>query len=138
VDDRIGSCYMAGTLTSAMRLLVLSFVLMVAACASEVQRTSASLSTPPATAPARIEIVQDTQLQLSAGYARTLPRGSVWELRGGLPEGAVYRRADGVFTVEGAHVHEAYLVIAGNRLVGFYLPVERAYSAYPPLTLSIK
>jgi hypothetical protein len=43
-------------------------------------------------------------------------------------EGEIFRPADGVFTVEGTQVHEAYLVLDGNRLVGFYLPVERAFS----------
>jgi hypothetical protein len=113
-------------------------LLIMAACASEVQRVSASLSAPPPAAPPRIEILKETYLPLSGGYSRTLPQGSTWELRGGLPEGAVYRRADGIFTVEGAHVHEAYLVIAANRLVGFYLPVEKAYSPLSPVTLNIK
>jgi predicted acetyltransferase len=43
-------------------------------------------------------------------------------------EGQVYKPVDGVFTVEGAQVHEAHLVLEGDRLVGFYLPVERAFS----------
>ena len=122
----------------ARRMVVASVLVAIAACASEVQRTSASLSTPPNAVPARIEIAQETHVLLSGGYSRTLAQGSVWELRGGLPEGAVYRRVDGVFTVEGAHVHEAYLVINANRLVGFYLPVERSYSPLPPVSLSIK
>jgi hypothetical protein len=36
-----------------------------------------------------------------------------------------------VFTLEGANIHEAWLVIRGAALVGFYLPAERAFS---PLT----
>jgi hypothetical protein len=122
----------------ARRIVVASVLLAIAACASEVQRTSASLSTSPKDVPPRIEIAQETHLQPSGGYSRTLPQGSVWDLRGGLPEGAVYRRVDGIFTVEGTHVHEAYLVINANRLVGFYLPVERSYSPLPPVSLSIK
>jgi len=33
----------------------------------------------------------------------------------------------GVFTVEGAHVHEAWPVVSVGELVGFYLPVEKAF-----------
>jgi len=40
--------------------------------------------------------------------------------------------------VEGAHVHEAYLVVAGDRLVGFYLPVEKAYSPATPVSLKVR
>ena len=28
-------------------------------------------------------------------------------------------------TVEGSHIHEAYIVVTERSLVGFYLPVER-------------
>ena len=75
-----------------------------------------------------IEVVEDAQIVLASGYGRTLPAGSLWELRGNVPQGAVYRRSNGVFTIEGAHVHEAYIVVSNDQLVGFYLPVERAYS----------
>lgn len=112
--------------------------LAVAACASEVYRRDAALSAPPAGAPARIEIVKEAYLQLPTGYGRSLPQGSLWELRGGLSEGAVYRRVGGIFTVEGAHVHEAHLVIASNQLVGFYLPVEKAYAPFGPVALNVK
>jgi hypothetical protein len=33
-----------------------------------------------------------------------------------------------VFTVEGSHIHEAYLVVDSGTLVGFYLPAEQSYS----------
>jgi hypothetical protein len=36
-----------------------------------------------------------------------------------------------VFMVEGAHVHEAYLVLDGDQVVGYYLPVERAFAPAP-------
>jgi hypothetical protein len=112
---------------------------VIAACATEVHRINASLTAPPSGVAARIEISRDTHLQPSGGYDRTLPQGSVWDLHGGLPQGAVYRRSNGIFTVEGAHVHEAYIVVAGNRLVGFYQPVERAYSPLDPsVALNVK
>ena len=42
------------------------------------------------------------------------------------------------FTVEGAHVHEAYLVIAGEKLVGFYLPVESSFAPTTPVVLKTR
>ena len=47
---------------------------------------------------------------------------------GAIAQGTVYRAAQGVFTLEGANIHEAYLVLRGQELVGFYLPVEQAFS----------
>ncbi|QJE00375.1 hypothetical protein HH212_10360 [Massilia forsythiae] len=33
-----------------------------------------------------------------------------------------------MFTLEGAHIHEAYLVIRDDTLVGFHLPAEAGFS----------
>ena len=77
-------------------------------------------------------------MPVSRNYNRVLARGSRWQLVGTTPQGRVYRRSDGVFTVEGAHVHEAYLVLAADRLVGFYLPVEKAFSPTTPVTIKFK
>jgi hypothetical protein len=106
-------------------------------CATDVKRTPVSLSTPSGER-ARIEVAEAATVESSSGYNRVLPAGSVWELAGRLPQGAVYKRVKDVFTIEGAHVHEAYLVVSGNQLVGYYLPVERAFSPAKPVTLSLK
>ena len=42
-------------------------------------------------------------------------------------QGNVYRPVGDVFTVEGAHIHEGWLVVRDGILVGFYLPAERGY-----------
>jgi hypothetical protein len=63
-----------------------------------------------------------------------LPAGSRWSLAGQLPQGLVYRPANGVFTIEGRQIHEAWLVVDKTRLAGFYLVGESAYS---PLDLTI-
>jgi hypothetical protein len=41
---------------------------------------------------------------------------------------------DTVFTIEGANTHEANLVVRDNRIVGFYLPAERAFAPLEPAT----
>jgi hypothetical protein len=118
-------------------LLILLATIM-AGCASEVVRSPASLLPPANADRARIEISEEVSIEPSTAYSRVLPSGSIWELRGTLAQGAAYRRVNGIFTVEGAHVHEAYIVVAGNRLVGFYLPVEQAYSPTRPVLLRLK
>src|SRR5712691_6896962 len=111
-----------------LRYAAAGLAVLFVGCASEVVRTSTVLLPPANTDRVRIEVSRDTWIANAGSYSRLLPKDSIWELRGKLPQGAVYRRADGIFTVEGAHVHEAYLVVAGDQLVGFYLPVEQAYS----------
>lgn len=119
-------------------LVLLAITAVLAGCAAEVVRTEATLGPAPAGERPRIEILEATTVRLSSGYRRVLPAGSIWELRGTLPQGNVYRRVGGIFTVEGANVHEAFLVVSGNRLVGYYLPVEQAFSPAEPVTLSLK
>lgn len=67
-------------------------------------------------------------MRLSSGYERKLAVGSRWRLIGTLPQGDVLRPMNGIFTIEGRQVHEAYLVVSGTRLVGFYLPGETHFS----------
>ena len=43
---------------------------------------------------------------------------------GNLPQEQVLKPIDAVFTIEGRQIHEAYLVVADDHLVGFYLPGE--------------
>jgi hypothetical protein len=110
------------------------------ACAPEVSRHSTSftpLTDPPAET---IEVLQDQKVSVGPGYDRVIGRGTPWTRIGRCADGDVYRPVGRVFTVEGAHIHEAYLVLAGDRLVGFYLPVERAFAPAPdgPITLSIR
>jgi len=74
------------------------------------------------------------KIRLDTGYYRNkeLAAQSRWRRVGRLPEGNVYRPVASVFSVEGRQVHEAYLVVRDNMLVGFYLPVESAFSPLEP------
>jgi hypothetical protein len=73
------------------------------------------------------------------GYRRTLRKGTRWRLAGKLPQGEVFKSDDQTLTLECSNVFEAYLVIAGKRLVGFYLPVEKGFvAASEPLVLPVE
>jgi hypothetical protein len=127
------------TKSKAVVRLFFSFTIaaMLAGCAPEVVRSPASL-TPATGTNSTIEIDEDALVVSSSGYQRIVPAGSKWELRGLLPQGKVYRRLDGVFTIEGAQIHEGFIVVSGNQLVGFYLPVEQAFSPTRPVMLIFK
>ncbi|WP_316680814.1 hypothetical protein [Ralstonia flaminis] len=103
-------------------------VVALGACAPMVSTTPAALATDNTTAPSRLQLKASTEVRLETGYTRTLAAGSNWQRAGTLSQGAVYRPVGTIFTIEGRQVHEAYLVIADQRLVGFYLPGEQAYS----------
>jgi hypothetical protein len=123
---------MVGARTGAAGVLL---SLLLAGCASPVQVAPASLV--PLSAPAADFLVDsDVPIRLSTGYTRTLPAQSRWRAIGSLPQGTVYQPVNTVFAVEGRQVHEAYLVMQGKALQGFYLPGEGNFSPLaPPQTL---
>lgn len=72
-------------------------------------------------------------------YSRTLRKTTRWDQVGTIAEGDVFRSKDQVLTLECSNVHEAYLVISGDKLTGFFLPVERGFVPHaPPIALPIE
>jgi hypothetical protein len=77
-------------------------------------------------------LTRTTEVPLSTGYSTTLRANTRWELVGTVTQGEVYRTKDQVVTLEGAHIHEGYIVVNQGALAGFYLPVERTFSPVTP------
>ena len=115
---------------SCLRLiLVVAVAFKLTGCASQVDLVrDRHLDMPVATSSVRtVRVLEAVTIDLPTGYVRQLESGSEWEFVGRIPEGDVYEKRQGVFTVEGRHVYEAYLVLSRDHLHGFYLPVEQAY-----------
>ncbi|MBV8665928.1 MAG: hypothetical protein JO269_05520 [Burkholderiaceae bacterium] len=105
--------------------------MLMAACA--VEQVPVKLASRMGDVPAQpVHLVKQINLQLDTGYTRTLKSDSMWLNAGSVEQGEVYRPYKDVFTVEGAHIHEAYLVVSDHKLVGFYLPAEQAFSPLRP------
>jgi len=116
------------TVTGSRMLCALMFAALLVACAAEVPVTPATLLPLVGAAPDLV-MQSDLPIRLSTGYTRTVPAASRWQAVGALPQGTVYRPVDSVFAVEGRQVHEAYLVVRGTSVQGFFLPGEGHYSA---------
>src|SRR5262245_11760805 len=106
--------------------LVLAGLLWLGGCASEVPRHLVDFT--PSASPSRLALSRAVTVELDSGYLRSVPAGTEFIEVGSTPQGTVYRPANTVFTIEGAHMHEAYPVVKGGRVVGFYLPVEKSFS----------
>lgn len=104
-------------------------VAALAGCASEVKRQPSELAASIAEAGKRYELRQDVSFKLDSGYERTVVARTEFTVAGRVPQGVVLKPTQTVLTVEGAHMHEAYAVVRDDTLVGFYLPVEKAFSA---------
>lgn len=87
-----------------------------------------------------LTIATEQQLtKLPCGYQRTLKKDSKWSMVGKIQAGNVYKPLNQCFTIECSNVFEAYLVMNGNTLSGFYLPVEDGYVELDkPVELEIK
>jgi len=113
--------------------LALGFVALTACAPMISARPTSMIQDRPAAESARvIRIEREVPITLSTGYQRSLVAGSLWVNVGRIPEGTVYRPLNSTFAIEGRQVHEAYLVISGGVLQGFYLPGEINFSALTP------
>jgi hypothetical protein len=118
-------------------LLIFISVSLLGACAFDivnikqipVQIEDGQLSRTP------FELKKEANVNLGTGYSRVLRSGTKWSYVGTLQYGDVFKTSDQVLTVEASNIHEAYIVVSSNRLVGFYLPVENSYF---PLSESIE
>jgi hypothetical protein len=118
-------------------LLVCAFL---TGCASDVYRVPTRFSPSAERSADLLTIVETVEVASSSGYARLIQAGSTWRFLGRIPEGRVYAIKNDVFMLEGKHMHEAHCVINDDALlVGFFLPVEQAFSPLtPPVRLSVK
>lgn len=73
------------------------------------------------------QIDADAAIDVGTGYARTLPRGTVLKFVGSIDQGDVYRPVNYLLTLEGANIHEVYVVVNRTDIVGFFMPVELAF-----------
>ena len=110
----------------SLRSWPIVLIALLAACAPAVVQVPTSSMTP--SEGKHLELSDTVYVSLSTGYTTVLKAQTTWALVGQIEQGEVYKTRDQVVTVEGSHIHEAYLVVKDGALVGFYLPVERTFS----------
>jgi hypothetical protein len=100
---------------------------MLGGCASEVYRYPVQWEFSTNT-PVVLTTAKTVSFTLDSGYRRTIEAGTQFKKFVKNKQEAILQPLNTVFTVEGAHTHEAYPVLKENRVIGFYLPVERSFS----------
>lgn len=113
-------------------VFLLTFTLC--SCASEVVRHPVSLTSQITGPGSRWVLMSNAMIEVDSGYNRTIPSNTEFVRVGTIPEGDVLKPIGTVLTMEGKHMHEAYIVLNNKTLIGFYLPVEKSFS---PLTKKI-
>lgn len=105
-----------------------AFALLAAGCASEVRREAVELTPAAAEQGRRYASTSEVEAVPESRYARRIAGGTEFVAIGRIAQGLVLKPTSTVLTVEGAHMHEAYAVHRDGQIVGFYLPVERAFT----------
>ena len=108
----------------SLRVVTAGIALFMAACAPPVTQLPTQL-TPGIGKSFRL--TRSAEADISTGHSTTLRANTRWELVGTVSMGEVYRTRDQVVTLRGDGIHEGYIVVRQGALVGFYLPVERAF-----------
>jgi len=132
LDRRVSTCTF---------VLGASMLCAIAGCAFDVSHVTRVPTTFQATAPDGPAWIlrQDESIGVGSGFPTRLRQGTRWQLAGHIPQGEVYRTGDQIVTVEASNIYEAMAVMQGDRLAGFYLPVDHAFvAASDPVTLPIE
>ena len=71
---------------------------------------------------------QDIKISAHSGFNRTLEKNTRWDCVGKISQGIVYKTKDQILTIEASNIYEANIVVSDQKIVGFYLPVEKSFS----------
>lgn len=112
---------------------ILVSVLLLTGCASEIKKESVILTDTGSDNPlSMIQFSRDVTIKLPTRYTRKIYKNTKWRRVGSVSSGHVYQPVNCIFTIEGAHIREAWLVIKDGYLTGFYLPGENAFTELSP------
>ncbi|MBK8477532.1 MAG: hypothetical protein IPL39_14900 [Opitutaceae bacterium] len=84
-------------------------------------------------------LVAPAKVKVGTPFPVYLRDGTHWTQVGTTELGEVYNTKDQVLAVEGSNMHEAFLVVDGDQVVGFLLKVEKTFSsASQPVRIKIQ
>lgn len=123
-------------LTTKIRLQFLGVVIFLTSCT--IQEVP---SNPPITLseiPVPLYVLETpVTIRTSNSTATHLKASTTWELLGSIPQGNVYGTRDQVVIINESNGHEAFIVVYGNKVVGYYLPVEKTFVKSQPVNIKL-
>ena len=109
---------------------IIASTILLYGCAFDVIKINKIPVEPDTSSPPKQMFVLEETLEfkLSTGYTRTLKSGTTWHYVSQISSGDIFKTKDQILTIEGSNIYEAFIVVSDEQLVGFYLPVEQAFS----------
>jgi hypothetical protein len=95
---------------------------------TQVKQVPAHLGAAEQTMPSFV-LEENLAVPLESWSTTHLNAGTIWSYVGMIEQGRVYKSKDQTVTVWGSNLYEAYPIIKDEMLYGFYLPVEKTFSA---------
>jgi hypothetical protein len=80
-------------------------------------------------------LLKEVTARYGTGFPTVLRANTTWRQVGSTESGEVFSTQDQIVKVEASNISEAYIVVSGHSLAGFYLPVEKTFV---PLNPSIR
>jgi len=118
-------------LKTISRILILAMLLLgwpllfLNSCAGHVKQVPTQIEPAPIIKSSFL-LVKEVNYFL---YSRSqLKSGTKWDFVNTITQGDVFKSKDQIVTLEATNIFEVYIVISSNKLVGFYLPVEKTFS----------
>jgi hypothetical protein len=133
-----------GWATSMGRMAIVASMagFLCAACAFDLAHVTYTAATFEPTQYATRTVVLSKNVTLTGtpcSNSRTLRKTTRWEQVGTIAEGDVFRSKEQVLTLECSNVHEAYMVMSEDKLIGFFLPFEKGFVPHsPPIALPVE
>lgn len=108
--------------------------LVLAGCMSVVIRPTTFTPAASQANSKPLQLARSVSALLTNDATVTLAGGSQWALAGTISQGQVYRKVGGTLIIDAKRLREAYPVVSGDTLVGFYFPGESSFTplAYTP------
>ena len=111
-------------------LLIFIFTIFLSGCAFDlvhINQIPVEYETENIQKPS-FKLTNEVQISLGTGYTRQLNKGTTWHYIRTISVGDIFKTNDQVLTIEGSNIFEAFIVVTGKNMVGFFLPVEETYS----------
>ena len=73
-------------------------------------------------------LTNEVTASLGTGYPTTLKANTTWSQVGKTEFGNAFSTKDQIVKVEASNIHEAYVVVSNDCLIGFFLPFESSFA----------
>lgn len=123
-------------LARTLRLQFLWLAMCISSCTVQEVPSNPPITLSQIPAP-QYALQTPVTIRTSRSTVTHLKAGTIWELLGSIPQGDVYGTRDQVVTINHSKGREAFIVVYENKVLGFYLPVDKTFVTSQPVDIQL-